>query len=425
MNVRFTLLAATAASVAVIVACQGNTAVCTNPSDCGAGSSICLASGTCASACTVDSQCAAHERCSAGGGCVAKDKCGAPGDCPGGKACDPTQTCVEPCQKTGCAADQKCGAKDYCVPSTDATGKKLSCGGELFGATAVEANFLITLDKSGSMNDQLGGVSKWNIAVGAMKALTTKYQDKIRFGLQLFPGTVNCSVPAASVGVGPTTATPIGAALDASAPQGNTPIAAAVTAAGANPGLNDPNRGNYVMLVTDGMETCNGRPVDAVKALFTKNIKTYVVGFGGGVDANQLANMAVSGGTARSVTPRYYQADDQATLQAAMDRIAQGAIGCDFKLAKAPPDPAKLFVYVSGQQVARDPSRVNGWDYNPATNRIAFYGPHCDALIGNPSFKVQVVYGCADDVLVETGGPGGPVFDAGTPIVNDGGIIIN
>ncbi len=399
--------AAAAAAVLLVVGCQcgGGPMPCPSSGECGAAQ-VCLQTQTCAQRCSTDSQCLPNEKCSTGGGCVAKSGCGADGDCGANKVCALSGSCVDHCLTSGCPTGQKCTSTGHCI-SNSADGGAQSCGGELFQASRVQANILVAFDKSGSMSETINGRSKWAIGTEAIKQLTAQHQANIRFGLLLFPGTSECSVPPVSVRVADQQASAIAQALDGSGPSGKTPIGAVLAAAANVPELADPNRANYVMLVTDGKETCNGNGVNSTRALFAKGIKTYVVGFGSGVDPANLSSMAVEGGTARAGTPKYYQADDQAALSAAFNAIAQGALGCDFRLAKAPPDPSKIFVYVNGTLAPRDPNRVNGWEYTPSTQRITLYGPVCDVVSKDPSAKVSIVYGCPDDSIVEGDRPKG------------------
>jgi hypothetical protein len=191
-----------------------------------------------------------------------------------------------------------------------------------------------------------------------------------------------------------------------------TPLGAALHVAGGAPELVDATRANNILLITDGMENCGGSPVGEVRSIFGRDIKTYVVGFGSEVDRNMLSQMATVGGTARAGTQKYYQADDPAELARAMTAIAQGAAGCDVKLAKTPPDPSKIYVYVNGVQQPADPNRVNGWSYQASTDRVTLYGASCEKVSQNPGAKINIVYGCPDDSFVE-GGNGSPCASNG------------
>jgi hypothetical protein len=399
-----------ALSIGVVAGCTCGAPICETTDDCG-DSQVCLEIKTCAPKCTDASQCLANEKCSKSGGCVHQNGCGADADCASGTVCE-AGSCLAPCQTRTCAAGEVCMANGHCVNATSSSPK--SCGGELFEASRVQANVMIALDKSGSMNEQSGGAPKWQSAVKAIRELTSKHEAKIRFGLVLFPGPGGddiCIPAPVAVSVGDAKAAAISQVLDANSPSGKTPIGAVLNACVGVPELNDAARANYVMLVTDGVETCNGDGEAVTRSLFAKSVKTYVVGFGNSVDPNSLARMARAGGTARTGSPQYFQADDAVALSTAFDQIAAGAAGCDFKLTKAPPDPSKVFVYVNGQSAPRDPSRASGWEYTPATQRITLYGATCDQVSRDQNAKVSIVYGCPDDELVEGDRP----RDAGTP----------
>ncbi len=418
---------AVAASLVLAASCGGGCgttgAACKSTGECGSGS-VCLKSNACAPKCTSATSCLPDEKCSMSGGCVPKTGCGADAECSSGNVCEGI-SCVASCKAAGCAAGSSCQADGHCLqPSNPGTGGggsgAATCGGELFQATRVQANFLIVLDQSGSMGETLpAGGTKWALATQALKTVTTQNQSAIRFGLSMFPGASKCTEGSNFVPVGDMTAAQISAAFPAISKGSGTPIGAALNLAALRPELADPTRANYVLLVTDGMENCNGDPVAAVKALAVKGVKTYVVGFGSDVDATRLEQMAVEGGTARLAAPKYYQADDQTTLNTAFSQIAAGAVGCDYKLAKAPPDLNKIFVAVDGNLINRDPNRQLGWDYDAATQRLTLYGGACDVVRKATNPKVQIVYGCPDPTIIEGGGKG----DGGyKPVSLDSGI---
>ncbi len=389
---------------------------CTSSGTCaqscqGAGScgttAVCLQSGTCTPKCSTAADCATGEKCSATGGCVPTTGCGVKEDCAAGQLCDSLGRCVSDCRTAGCNPGSTCGTTGECTAASP-DGGATTCGGELFQAVKVNSNMYIAFDKSGSMNDPIvtNGMSKWNIATTAIKQVTAQYDAQIQFGLGLFPagGTtqLRCVPATTSVTIGDRKATQIATALDANMPGGSTPIGGVLTSAGLVPELSDATRANYVMLVTDGTETCNGNGVQAAaNNLAQKGIKTFVIGFGGEVDATNLADIATAGGTPRAGSPKYYQADDAPGLLAAFNLIAQGALGCEYRLASAPPDPSKVFVYVNGVLQNRDVAHANGWDYSPSTVRITFYGGLCNLVATDATSRVSIVYGCPDDTLIE------------------------
>ncbi len=408
----------------IAAGCANAGAQCDAITDCAVQQVCLIRSQACAAACTSDAQCSGGQKCSGGGGCVAASTCGSDLDCKAGQVCGKSGACEAPCTAASCTANETCGSAGHCVAAaTPGTGgtpgnpggtpggiePPPSCGGEAFASSAVNANFLILFDKSGSMTELVSGVTKWSAAVKAVNALAAQHASKMRFGMTLFPvGDTNataCQVAPMSVPIADNSASAIASALAAANPGGKTPLGAVLTTAQSVSELTDPTRANYVLLATDGMETCGGRPVDEVTKLFGKNIKTYVLGFGAGVSASTLTEMAVAGGTARAAAPRYFQVDDPAALSASLDAIVRGVQGCDFTLVKAPPDINKVFVFVNGQVASHDPNKQNGWEYFPGNNRITLYGSACEQISRTPGSRVSLVYGCPDPTVI-TGGPG-------------------
>jgi hypothetical protein len=423
-------LLAVSALLVLTAACGSSGPGCKSSTECGVGS-VCLASAACAPVCSNDKGCLADEKCSTSGGCVPKTGCGADSECGKSQVCEGV-SCVASCATAGCGSGRTCQADGHCSQPTQngagggggsgaGGGMGMTCGGELFQATRVQANFLIVLDQSGSMGETLpAGGTKWNLATAALKSVTSTNQTAIRFGLSMFPGATKCSEGSNFVPVGDSTAAAIASAFPVKSNGSGTPIGAALQLAAMRPELTDVTRANYVLLVTDGMENCQGDPVAAVKALAAKGVKTYVVGFGADVDATRLAQMAVEGGTARLTTPKYYQADDQGTLNTAFTQIAAGAVGCDYKLQKEPPDLNKVYVAIDGNLINRDRTKQMGWEYDPSTMRLTLYGGACDVVRKATSPKVQIVYGCPDPTIIENAGHG----DGGYPAY-DGGVTIN
>jgi hypothetical protein len=191
---------------------------------------------------------------------------------------------------------------------------------------------LILLDRSLSMSSTVGTQSKWAHAKDAVNQMVSTYEGMIRFGLMLFPGPQAnvdiCDPGVVEVDVADSTQTSIATALSASFPDGNTPIADTLDNALGHLNGIDPAKTKYVLLVTDGQETCSGDPVSAVTPLASAQVKTYVVGFGDGVDPTQLDSMAQAGGTALAADPSYYQADSPAQLSQALQAIGSFVSCC-------------------------------------------------------------------------------------------------
>jgi MYXO-CTERM domain-containing protein len=206
-------------------------------------------------------------------------------------------------------------------------------------------SLLLILDKSSSMitGNIPSGESKWSAARTAVGTISTRYESNIDLGLLVFPNPDRCSVSGVAVDVGPGNAAAIAGFLATPPPtSGNyTPMAQALDVAAAYAPLSDPTRRRAAVLVTDGWQYCvpydaatRWDPVEAAAALRATGTTVYVVGFGDGVDAAVLNQLAWDSGTAlpgcdpagdtpSTPNPCYYRAEDTTALEAALDAIAR------------------------------------------------------------------------------------------------------
>ncbi len=336
----------------------------------------------------------------AGGGGNGDDSCDSANDCPGDQVCDPDSlTCTD---NLPCATHGECGNGAYCTDggtcADNSTGGPCDesvncsagetcvggfcgCEGLSVEAEPVAPNVLVVLDRSNSMNDEVGGDSKWDIAGAAMSEILSTYGDRVRFGLSMYASVTNpggnfCNAGDLDVDVGDGTATAVQMAISATEAATNTPIGATLEARVGYAGLADTAHPNYILLLTDGAETCDGDRVDAVRTLRnqTPEVKTFVVGFGGEVDEDALNDMATEGGTALPSNPGYYQADDAQALNQAFESIIGTVLACSYQLSEEPSSVDGIFVYFDGAAVERDTTGADGWDHDPASNQVRFSG---------------------------------------------------
>lgn len=220
--------------------------------------------------------------------------------------------------------------------------------------TCSPARVMVVLDKSSSMvTGTINGVTKWDIAKGGLGTLLDQYQAKAEFGLMTFPQPNQCGPGALDVAPALSNKTSIVSALGSAPPtSGNyTPMAQSLEAA-ANLAQMQTTTGTgprHVVLITDGWQYCvpydNTTRFDgtaAVEALNAAGITTWIVGFGGEVDAAALNRMAVAANTAKAncnpasedaaaANNCYFQADNAQELLAALNTIAGNATAeiCD------------------------------------------------------------------------------------------------
>jgi len=218
-------------------------------------------------------------------------------------------------------------------PSIDAVGamgrSEIVYTGEAFGslellpvgdlAFAFERSadtLLIILDVSSSMGETINGEVKIDIAKSVLLDLLDNMPDNINVGIRIFG--LNCRTELLTP-VGPIQRTALRAEILALEPRGATPIAEALVAtAGDLQAIADPQ---LVLLISDGIETCDGDPVQAARDLIALgyDLKFHIVGFdiGRNIPAReQLLNIA------EATSGLYFDAGNREELQTALNLVA-------------------------------------------------------------------------------------------------------
>ncbi len=331
-------------------------------------------------------------------------------------------------------------------------------------STKRKPNIMILLDKSGSMNRptdstdpdcpaSCGAPDKSNLCpeatcptrISELRSAMSTFLGGDggtvgRFGLTLFPQATDFTAQngckaSSTVAIPITTSADVPSELTAQAlairsailqitaaaplptgTGGGTPTGGSIAFVGNEPSLNDPQRDDFVLLLTDGLPNCNpanntcGTPtscldatatVQQIAALKAKDIKTIVVGFGAdtaaGAAPTTLNAMAEAGGFARgcpdggdaecgagdtcqvanptsaSVCARkFFQAANAAELTLALQKIID-LIGpvkvCEIPLGTAPSDLDLLRVKIDGVNVPRGDTT---WAYQTPTAAFEF-----------------------------------------------------
>ncbi|MCC7538405.1 MAG: VWA domain-containing protein [Deltaproteobacteria bacterium] len=204
---------------------------------------------------------------------------------------------------------------------------------------------LLVVDRSSSMvtGDVPTGETKWEAATVAIGEVATSFETRIDFGVMPFPMPNRCEPGSITLPIGEHTGDEVIAALGDPPPDGGnwTPIAQTLEVATRDDALIDGTRRRFVVLVTDGWQWCDPydastrfTPVAQVETLRGLGVTVFVVGFGAGVDSLTLNRMAVAAGTPLPgcdptgaepslATHCYYQANDLAGLQSALDDVAR------------------------------------------------------------------------------------------------------
>ncbi|TNF18881.1 MAG: VWA domain-containing protein [Rhodobacteraceae bacterium] len=140
---------------------------------------------------------------------------------------------------------------------------------------------ILVLDGSGSMWGQIDGIAKIEIAQGVMGQLLASLPEDQELGLTVYGHRTkgDCSDIETLVAPGAGTRAAIADAVNAIQPRGKTPMTDAVVAAAE--ALRYTEEAATVILVSDGIETCNPDPCAAARVLQETGVDftAHVVGF--------------------------------------------------------------------------------------------------------------------------------------------------
>lgn len=186
------------------------------------------------------------------------------------------------------------------------------------GAAIADTDTMIVFDASGSMWGQIEGQTKIEIAKKAMAEISFGFDDQQVVGLMAYGhrrkgdcGDIETLV-VPSIG----TASSIAAQIQGIQPKGKTPLSEAVKMAAEQ--LKFTENKAEVVLITDGIETCDLDPCAVATELENLGIdfKAHVIGFGLSADqGKQVACMAdITGG-------QYVSADDATGLNDALAQV--------------------------------------------------------------------------------------------------------
>jgi Mg-chelatase subunit ChlD len=218
----------------------------------------------------------------------------------------------------------------------------------------------VLLDSSGSMGGEVSP-TKWEQAHEAMEELlATSAASSVEWGLGVFPsGGGDCDTSNQVVYPVPeATADLIDDYFVMNSPSGDTPLHEALTLMlepGLGTGLGDPLYQDFILLVSDGSDTCYDEGcvdecgifnpiciincetradnevieqlgVSAARLRDERQIRTFVIGFGSGVSDEELSAIAEQGGT---VLGRWLPASNVSELVTRFDEILAEMLECN------------------------------------------------------------------------------------------------
>lgn len=186
-------------------------------------------------------------------------------------------------------------------------------------------NIIVILDSSGSMAQKIGSEAKIDIAKKAVSDFLTKVPPGVNTGLVVYghkgsnsaaDKSLSCKNIEEIVKLGNNKSDDIIAAMDSFNPKGWTPIAGSIDFVKnifKNKGASNKN---YLILVSDGVESCDGDPLTSAQDLNSEipGIKLNVIGFAPDSDTREfLRKVAVAG------NGRYLSADNSSQIAKALN----------------------------------------------------------------------------------------------------------
>ena len=309
----------------------------------------------------------------------------------------------------------------------------MTCGQSSVPVMPEPPDVLIIQDKSGSMsnddNDQgcgnggCGANSKWTQLTAALTSVVQATDMSVNWGLKYFSddGACNSNKPPV-VGIAPMNAAAITASITGTTPGGNTPTRDAITTGAAYLATLTDTNPKFLLLATDGLPNCPtgcagmSRPSNsctmtdnpnedmaaeaAIMMAAAQGFPTFVIGIGNVATAqNTLNQFAINGGQAQTgAATSYYAATDQASLEAALNKIVGLVASCTIPLTGVPSNLTNVAVSVddaSGNPTKVPEDATNGWTYTDATDTaIQLHGSYCDSVKGGTYTNVKFVYSC-------------------------------
>jgi uncharacterized protein YegL len=292
-------------------------------------------------------------------------------------------------------------------------------------AKLIPVNMYLTVDKSGSMDDN----NKW---VNARTAFTQFFQDpsadSLNVALRFWPdqgcddgcNNTPCAQPQVSLGSLKDAAQEqaLVGLFNAKQPNGNTPTSAALGGATQwaieHTNATGGKEKTVVVLLTDGIPTACDENINNIAAIAkyaydTAGVLTFAVGLQGSQEA-QMNIIAQQGGT----TKGYFIGNNNAAadLLKALKDIQQSVLACSFQMPVSddpnmPVNPALINItYVASngtkttlKQVA-DASQCGpdgGWFYdNPQSPQIIeLCDASCQLVQGDENGKIEIIVGCS------------------------------
>lgn len=224
----------------------------------------------------------------------------------------------------------------------------IACSAVLFGAAAPAPakEILFVLDSSNSMWGQVDGTAKIETAKSALSTLLSDLPEGTRIGLMVYGhrDKSSCEDVEVVLPLGAANPETVAAAMANVRPTGKTPIAFALEQTPAAFAGAPEETGRDIVLISDGIETCEGAPCEVAGRLAEAGfgVRVHVVGFDiSAEDRAALECIAERGGG------RYFAADSAEDFRTAVtEAVVVAQADPESEPAEEPePEPAAEIVF--------------------------------------------------------------------------------
>lgn len=268
---------------------------------------------------------------------------------------------------------------------------------------------VILIDRSGSMNEDFGGISRWDALYDSLMSATgviNTLQSSIRFGIALYDGTPELCPEVISVMYALDNYNNIDTTYSMYVPNGDTPTGESLAQVATDLSLILSTEPKAIVLATDGEpDTCaepdgDGRPltIQAVQDAFTNNINTYVISVGTAIAISHLqevANVGV-GKPIDDLNPApYYQTTDQQQLIDAFNQIIGSFVSCEY-IINGEIDPNDI---CDGTVMIDNMIIDCGSDWDVEGNILKIFGESCDILKDGNEHQIDAKFPC-DSIFI-------------------------
>jgi hypothetical protein len=350
---------------------------------------------------------------------------GAQNTCPASYHCASDGRCDTQCTATGgqCGDGYFCSNDGFCQgnggggPPIDS-----SCPSVRFAAAKTIPTVELLIDQSLSMDEDYGGVTRWNAMRSALvdptNGVVKKLEGQVVFGAALYSARSNNNVgvpPCPAVTKRPRALNNFAAIrqlLNGSDPIQDTPTAASIDDIRADFAATPPAQGSppIIVLATDGLpDTCanpnpgnqgeqdaaNAVTVAAAQAAYAAGIKLFFLFVGdvrqAGTHPQRMAN-AGAGKDPVTGTEKPYTAMNPAQLTAQFDTIIGNVVSCDLRLSgrvNASEGPGGN-VTLNGNPLAYG----TDWTLDADGFTIHLLGAACTTLKTTPNAVVDATFSC-------------------------------